>query len=60
MIKFIFKWIIPIGIVQIIVNNIKLLSTDNVGNIVFFRLGDVKKKNMNGANILIRKKNNIH
>jgi len=53
-IEFLFKWIIPIGFVQIIVSKKdKLLTKDNFGKQTYWRLGNNKK--LTGANILIRR-----
>lgn len=54
-IQFIFKWMIPIGFVQIIARkNDSILSKDNFGNQTYWRLYSLGKK-FTGADILIRR-----
>ena len=54
-IQFIFKWMIPIGLVQIVARKSdNLLSKDNVGAQTYWRVSSLGKKN-NGADILIRR-----
>lgn len=51
-IKFIAKWIIPIGFVQFIANKTNIFSSDSVAGNTFHRITE----NKNGAEVLIRKK----
>lgn len=54
-IQFVFKWIIPIGFVQIIVRKRDgLLSKDDFGKQTYWRLYSLGKKFV-GADILIRR-----
>lgn len=53
-IKFAFKWIIPIGIVELIVKyNNNLFIKDSIGNGIYNRISDAKDP-LKGAGILIR------
>jgi len=54
-IRFILKWFIPIGFVELITKtNDNLLSKDSVGKQTYWRLSEAKKP-LKGAGILIRR-----
>ena len=55
LIKFICKWFIPIGFVELIaMANDKIFSKDSISKQTYWRLSDAKKP-MSGAGILIRR-----
>jgi hypothetical protein len=55
LIKFICKWLIPVGFVELIaMTNDNIFSKDSINKQTYWRLSDAKKK-MKGAGILIRR-----
>ena len=55
LIKFMCKWFIPIGFVELITRvNDKIFAKDNIGKQTYWRLSDAKKP-LKGAGVLIRR-----
>ena len=55
LIKFVCKWIIPIGFVELIARkNDKIFSKDSISKITYWRISEAKKP-IKGAGVLIRR-----